>query len=148
MKIKNFVTVLLVSFILASCAPATKVVPTSTFIPVPLTPVPTQSTPEARIDKYMQLSHKSFSGVIFVAQKGKVLISKGYGLADRELDVPNTPQTKFAIGSMTKAFTAMGIMILQERGRLSVQDPICNYIADCPAAWKSIMLHHLICTLS
>ena len=101
-------------------------------------------TPEAQIDKYMQLYHKSFSGVIFVAQKGKVLTSQSYGLADRELNVLITPQTKFAIGSMTKSFTAMAIMILQERGQLTVQDPLCNYIADCPAAWKPITLHHLL----
>ena len=144
MKVKNIITVLLVAFILTSCAPAAKVVPTSTFIPVPPTPTSTPSTLEARIDKYMQLAHGSFSGIIFVAQKGKVLINQGYGLADRELDVPNAPQTKYAIGSMTKAFTAMGIMILQERGQLSVQDPICNYIADCPATWKPITLHHLL----
>jgi CubicO group peptidase (beta-lactamase class C family) len=102
------------------------------------------STLETRVDKYIQLYHNNFGGVIFVAQKGKVLISKGYGLANRELEVPNTPQIKYAIGSMTKAFTAMGIMILQERGQLLVQDPICNYLADCPAAWKLITLHHLL----
>ena len=101
-------------------------------------------TLEARIDKYMQLYNSSFGGIIFVAQKGKVLISQGYGLADRELDVPNTPQTKYAIGSMSKSFTAMAIMILQENGQLTVQDPICNYIADCPATWKPITLHHLL----
>jgi CubicO group peptidase (beta-lactamase class C family) len=99
---------------------------------------------EARIDKYMQQYHGSFSGIIFVAQKGKVLISQGYGLADRELDVPNTPLTKYAIGSMTKSFTAMAVMILQERGQLTVQDPICNYITDCPASWKPITLHQLL----
>ena len=102
------------------------------------------STLEARIDKYMQLYHGSFSGIIFVAQKGKVLISQGYGLADRELDVPNTPQTKYAIGSISKSLTAMAIMILQKHGQLTIQDPLCNYIADCPAAWKPITLHHLL----
>jgi CubicO group peptidase (beta-lactamase class C family) len=96
----------------------------------------------ARIDQYLRDS--GFSGTILVAQKGKVLINQGYGLADRELEVPNTPQTKFAIGSMTKAFTAMGIMILQEGGKLAVEDPVCNYIADCPAAWQPITLHHLL----
>ena len=101
-------------------------------------------TLEARIDKYMQQYHGSFSGMIFVAQKGKVLISQGYGLADRELDVPNTAQTKYAIGSISKSFTAMAIMILQQRGQLTVQDPLCNYIADCPATWKPITLHHLL----
>jgi CubicO group peptidase (beta-lactamase class C family) len=85
-----------------------------------------------------------WSGTILVAQKGNVLISKGYGLADRENDVPNTSQTKHAIGSMTKAFTAMAIMMLQERGQLTVQDPICKYILNCPTAWKPITLHHLL----
>jgi len=101
-------------------------------------------TLETRINKYMQQSHSSFGGIIFVAQKGKVLISQSYGLADRELDVPNTPQTKYAIGSISKSFTAMAIMILQEHGQLTVQDPICKYIADCPATWKPITLHHLL----
>jgi CubicO group peptidase (beta-lactamase class C family) len=102
------------------------------------------NTLEARIDKYMQMYHSSFSGTIFVAQKGKVLSSQGYGLADRELNVPNTPQIKYAIGSMSKSFTAMAIMILQDHGQLTVQDPICNYLADCPSAWKPITLHHLL----
>ena len=85
-----------------------------------------------------------WGGTILVAQKGNVLISKGYGLADRENDVSNTSQTKYAIGSMGKAFTAMAIMMLQERGQLTVQDPICKYISDCPADWKPITLHHLL----
>ncbi len=97
----------------------------------------------ARIDEFMR-AQSAFSGVVFVAQKGNVLISQGYGMANRELDVPNTPQTKFPIGTLTKPFTAMAIMILQERGKLSVQDPICNYLEDCPAAWKSITLRHLL----
>jgi CubicO group peptidase (beta-lactamase class C family) len=97
-----------------------------------------------RVDQYMQAHHPDFSGTIFIAWQGKVLISQGYGLADRENDVPNTPQTKFAIGSITKSFTAMAIMILQERGLLKTEDPICKYIADCPVAWKLITLHHLL----
>ena len=97
----------------------------------------------ARIKQYMR-NYPDFSGAILVAQKGNVLISQGYGMADRENDVPNTPQTKFAIGSMTKGFTAMAIMILQERGQLTAQDPICDYLSDCPAAWKPITLHQLL----
>lgn len=98
----------------------------------------------ARIDTYMSRSHASFSGVIFVAQKGKVLVSQGYGLADRQFEIASTPAAKYAIGSMTKSFTAMAVMILQERGLLSVQDPLCSYLADCPAAWKDITLQHLL----
>ncbi|MGC1376044.1 MAG: serine hydrolase domain-containing protein [Anaerolineales bacterium] len=119
--------------------------------PLTATPAPTidSSTLPAvaglasRIDTFMR-SQSSFSGAILVAQKGQVQISQGYGLANRELDMPNTPQTKFAIGTLTKPFTAMAVMILQERRKLSVQDPLCNYIKDCPAAWKAVTLRHLL----
>jgi CubicO group peptidase (beta-lactamase class C family) len=117
----------------------TSISPTS----IPTTVSAVTDTLGTNIDKYMK-SLPGWSGTILVAQKGNVLISKGYGLADRENDVPNAPQTKFAIGSLTKAFTAMAIMMLQERGQLTVQDPICKYISDCPTAWKPITLHHLL----
>jgi CubicO group peptidase (beta-lactamase class C family) len=131
----------------AARPPATVPVPTAApalaLNPSTLPAVAGQAGLAARIDEFMR-AQSSFSGAIFVTQKGKVLISQGYGLANRELDVPNTPQTKFAIGTLTKPFTALAIMILQERGKLSVQDPICNSIKDCPAAWKAITLHHLL----
>ncbi len=125
----------------------TSISPTPTITPIPPTPIPTTASPvndtlAASIDQHMQ-GLPGWSGTILVAQKGEVLISHGYGLADRENDVPSTSQTKFAIGSLTKAFTAMAIMMLQERGQLTVQDPICKYISDCPSAWKPIT--HLIC---
>jgi len=86
----------------------------------------------------------TFSGSALIAQDGVVFLSKGYGLADRAQGIPNTPQTRFHLGSMTKQFTAMGILILQSQGKLSVQDPICNYIADCPKEWQDITIHHLL----
>ncbi|HEU5238899.1 MAG TPA: serine hydrolase, partial [Pyrinomonadaceae bacterium] len=85
-----------------------------------------------------------FNGTILIARDGKVIVNKSYGMANFELDVPNTPQTKFRLGSITKAFTAMAIMLLQERGKLSLQDSICKYLADCPAAWQPITIHHLL----
>jgi CubicO group peptidase (beta-lactamase class C family) len=60
------------------------------------------------------------------------------------MGIPNTPQTRFHLGSMTKQFTAMGILILESQGKLSVQDPICNYITDCPKEWQDITIHHLL----
>jgi CubicO group peptidase (beta-lactamase class C family) len=83
-------------------------------------------------------------GSILVARDGKVLLSKGYGMANLELDVPNTPQTKFRLASVTKQFTAMAILLLQQQGKLNVQDPICKYIQDCPEAWQPITIHHLL----
>jgi CubicO group peptidase (beta-lactamase class C family) len=99
-----------------------------------------------KINEYMDALVKAgkFNGSVLVARQGKVLLSRGYGMANFELDVPNTPLTKFRLGSITKPFTAMAIMILQERGKLSVQDSICKYLADCPAAWQQITIHHLL----
>jgi CubicO group peptidase (beta-lactamase class C family) len=85
-----------------------------------------------------------FSGSVLIAQGETILISKGYGLANLEHDVPNTPQTKFRLGSITKQFTAMAILMLQEDGQLNVQDPICDYILNCPEAWQPITIHHLL----
>jgi len=99
-----------------------------------------------KVSEYMDALVKAgwFSGSILIAQNGKVLVSKGYGMANLELEVPNTPQTKFRVGSITKVFTAIAIMLLQERGKLSLQDPICKYVADCPASWQPITIHHLL----
>lgn len=99
-----------------------------------------------KFDEYAQAAAKAerFSGAILVARDGKVLVSKGYGMADIENDVPNTPETKFRLGSLTKQFTAAAVLLLQERGKLSVQDSICKYVAPCPEAWQPVTLHHLL----
>ena len=100
----------------------------------------------ARVDALLSQMAEggTFTGSVLVAEKGEVLLSQGYGYADREQKIPNTPQTRFRLASVTKQFTAMAILILQNQGKLDVQDPICNYIADCPAAWKGITIHHLL----
>ena len=85
-----------------------------------------------------------FSGVVLLARDGKVLFARGYGMANLEHDVPNTVDTKFRLGSVTKQFTAAGIMMLQERKKLSVHDSICIYVHECPDAWKFITIHHLL----
>lgn len=86
----------------------------------------------------------AFTGSVLIAQDGNILLSQGYGFADRVRKIPNTPQTRFHLGSMTKVFTALGILILQSQGKLSIQDPICKTIVNCPTAWKDITIHHLL----
>ncbi len=86
----------------------------------------------------------AFSGSVLVALDNRVLLSKGYGLADRKLSLPNTAQTQFHIASLTKQFTALAILILQERGKIDVQDHACAFISNCPPAWQGITLHHLL----
>jgi CubicO group peptidase (beta-lactamase class C family) len=100
---------------------------------------------EAEVDAYVKplLEMKAFNGSILIAKKGQVLLSKGYGMANYELDAPNTPHTKFHIASISKTFTAAAILILQERGLLSVSDPLVKYIPDYPNGEK-ITLHHLL----
>jgi CubicO group peptidase (beta-lactamase class C family) len=100
----------------------------------------------SKVDQYMndEIREKDFGAAVLIARDGKILVSKGYGLANRELDVPVTPQTKFRIGSMTKQFTAVSIMLLQERGKLSVKDSVCMYVKPCPEAWKDVTIHHLL----
>jgi len=99
-----------------------------------------------KFDEYLGALVKQgrFTGSALVARDGKVVFSKGYGLANAELDVPNTPRTIFRLGSITKQFTAAAILLLQERGKLSVQDPICKYVDNCPGAWADVTLHHLL----
>ncbi len=100
----------------------------------------------SKFEKYMdacvEVDH--FNGSVLVARDGAVLFSKGYGLANAEHQVPNTPETKFRLGSITKQFTAMAIMILRERGKLAVEDPIGKYLDDAPAAWEGVTIHHLL----
>ena len=69
-----------------------------------------------------------FSGTVLLARDGQVLFCRGYGMANLEHDVPCTPNTKFRLGSITKQFTAMAILILQERGKLTVTDKVKKYI--------------------
>jgi CubicO group peptidase (beta-lactamase class C family) len=85
-----------------------------------------------------------FSGSVLVARNGAVVLDKSYGLADRQKNIPITPQTKFPIGSITKQFTAMAVLMLQEQGKLNVQDGICNYLEKCPEAWKPVTIHQLL----
>jgi CubicO group peptidase (beta-lactamase class C family) len=100
----------------------------------------------AKLDEYMSALTKlgRFSGSVLVAREGRVLLAKGYGLANAEWDIPNTPATKFRLGSVTKQFTALAIMQLDEKGKLKVEDPVSKYVAECPPAWRKITIHHLL----
>jgi CubicO group peptidase (beta-lactamase class C family) len=98
---------------------------------------------EEIINAYVK--QKKFNGSVLVAKGGKVVLNKGYGMASFELDVPNTPQTKFRLGSITKQFTAMAIAQLQERGLLNVEDPITKYLPDYPKeTGDKVTVYHLL----
>jgi CubicO group peptidase (beta-lactamase class C family) len=99
----------------------------------------------ARMDQIIKAYVPSrFMGSVLVAQDGKVLLDKGYGFANLEWDVPNTPTTKFRLGSITKQFTAASILLLEEQGKLKVEDPVKKYMPDAPAAWDKITIFHVL----
>jgi CubicO group peptidase (beta-lactamase class C family) len=97
-------------------------------------------------DAYLRASveHDHFSGLVLVAHNGVPVFRQSYGMANYELNAPFTPETVFNVASITKQFTATAILQLQEQGRLNVADPICNYLDDCPAAWRPITIRHLL----
>ncbi len=79
-----------------------------------------------------------------VVKDGKVLLRKGYGMANLELGVPSSPEMVFELGSVTKQFTAAAILLLQERGKLSVTDDIGKYLPDFPTHGQTITIEHLL----
>jgi CubicO group peptidase (beta-lactamase class C family) len=85
-----------------------------------------------------------FMGSVLVARGDEVVFSKGYGYANLEWDVPNDPATKFRLGSITKQFTSALILLLEEDGKLSIQDPVSRHVPEAPASWHGITLHHLL----
>lgn len=111
-----------------------------------LTTIGRAQDPTPKFDEYLNAvsGQGRFTGSVLVARDGKVIVSKAYGLANVEFDVANTPQTKFRLGSITKQFTAAAILLLQERGKLTVQDPICKYVDNCPTAWSELTIHHVL----
>jgi CubicO group peptidase (beta-lactamase class C family) len=79
-----------------------------------------------------------------VYRNGAIAYARGYGMASLELGVPITPQTVFDIGSTSKQFTAFSILLLQQQGKLSVDDDIRKFIPEIPDYGKRITLHHLM----
>ena len=85
-----------------------------------------------------------FTGAVLVARDGEVLLDRGYGFANREWSVPNDGDTKFRLGSVTKQFTAVAIMLLNERGLVDLDAPVKTYLPDAPAAWDGVTVRHLL----
>ncbi len=104
----------------------------------------------AQLDAYIasigkgKADAKQFSGLVFVAQGDKVIYDKGWGYSDRATKTKADRNTSFRIGSVTKQFTAVAILQLQERGLLSVKDPIKKHLPTYPAVGGDITIHQLL----
>jgi len=112
----------------------------------PAVPAQTAAPDVARMEQLIQsrVADRSFMGAVLVARGDQVILSKGFGSANLEWNVPNTPGTKFRLGSVTKQFTAAAILLLAERGKLALEDPVRKHWPDAPAAWDAITIYHLL----
>lgn len=108
--------------------------------------IPSEETKvKEELNNYMKAleEHKNFHGSVLVAKEGKILLNEGYGYSDFTQNTINKPETRFAIGSVTKQFVALGILKLSEEGLLNVEDNVSKYIPDLTHGEK-ITIHHLL----
>ncbi len=95
------------------------------------------------LEKYHE--YKLFNGSVLVAKDGSVIYKNGFGDANMSWDIPNTPDTKFRIGSTTKQFTAALVLILVEDGLLELDGKITDYLPDYPEQQgNQVTIHHLL----
>ena len=104
-------------------------------------------TKAAQIDEVMTLANKYrlFNGAVLVAENGKVIYRKGLGLANMEWNIPNTPETRFRLGSITKQFTATLILQLVEQGKIKLDGKLSDYLPDYRKdVGEKVTIHQLL----
>ncbi|WP_264536323.1 serine hydrolase domain-containing protein [Flavobacterium sp. N1736] len=101
---------------------------------------------EAKVDKLLNEKFKKEGpgSVFLVAKKGKVMYRKAFGMADLEMNIKMQSEFVFEIGSMTKQFTAISILMLVEQDKIKLNDEITKFIPDYPTNGNSITIHHLL----
>ncbi|HSC45341.1 MAG TPA: serine hydrolase domain-containing protein [Candidatus Acidoferrum sp.] len=100
---------------------------------------------DARVDSYLApyVKGKNFIGAVLIAQGDRVLVNRAYGEASYELQVPNSPETRFHIASVSKPFTAASILLLEQQGKLQLSDPVSRFLPAFPNGQR-ITLQHLL----
>ncbi len=108
--------------------------------------VPVAAALERAVDEALAapIRERRFAGVVLVEKDGRRLLRKAYGFADRSHALPNTPDTRFMIMSVSKQFTAALVLRLAARGRLGLRDRVGHYLADWPAEWETVTIHDLL----
>ena len=101
----------------------------------------------ASIDTFVkaEMQREHVPGVaVGIYSRGKILLAKGYGMANVELSVPVKPETLFQSGSVGKQFVSAAVMMLVEQRKVSLDDSITKYFPDAPATWKPILLKNML----
>ena len=102
---------------------------------------------DEEVDRYFEtwMFERDIPGLsIAVLRDGKVLKLKGYGVANRETNAPATEDTVYRLASLTKPFTATGVMLLVEEGKIKLDDKVVNLLPGLPSKWRGITLYHLL----
>lgn len=113
----------------------------------PAVPAAPQDATTAAVDRYLreEMQRRRIPGLaLAVVRDGRIFYTRGYGLANVELGVPVTPDTRFAIASLDKQLTATLVLMLREEGKLSLKDPLARFFPDAPVAWRDIRLRHVL----
>ncbi len=107
---------------------------------------PNEAQVKARLEQVASsyTANNAFMGTVLVTDGDQVLLDKGYGDAVLEWNAENTPVTKFRLGSVTKQFTAALVLLMQQDGKLNINDPVSKYLPDAPKAWEKITLANLL----
>lgn len=124
----------LVLFALAAVAPA------------PARQAPDDEALAKKIDAVLAAVYKPGQpgAAVIVRKDGRTVLRKGYGMADLELGVPVAPDMVFRLGSVTKQFTAVGVLLLAQEGKLGLRDEITRFLPDYPTQGRTITVEHLL----
>jgi CubicO group peptidase (beta-lactamase class C family) len=101
-----------------------------------------QLTSGAQVKSYLTKVH--FHGYILLVRHGRVILNKGYGLADTKQKHPNTIHTRWPVFGIEDFMVAMAILTLQEQKKLAIGHSVCRYLAGCPKAWRAITIRDLL----
>lgn len=128
--------------------PTVAVLPTATPLPEPtaiLEPTPTpQVDPIQQIDQLLtdMNAKKQFNGIALIAKDGEVLLHNAYGMADYDKNIPLEKDAPMPL--LTFDLEAASILLLNYQGKLSLEDPVCTYLPDCPENWKSLTVNNIL----
>jgi D-alanyl-D-alanine carboxypeptidase len=144
-RIRRAALVLLALAPAAACAPATAPLSPAGVSAVPAPAVAFDPALRA-VDSLLRATYPDGGpgAAVLVARGDQVLLRRGFGSASVELAVPMTPEHVLRIGSITKQFTAVGILVLVDEGRLSLQDEITRFFPDWPTHGHRITVEHLL----
>jgi len=124
----------MIGLALAGCAPT----------PAPAREAPRESATTRQLAAYVDglVGAQQFRGAVEVRLGDQLLLSRGFDKAGD--GKPAEPDTRYLIASMSKQFTALAVLLLQQRDKLHVTDAVCDYLPDCPPAWRVITIDQLL----